>query len=282
LHTAVGAAIAKLSYEAFRDIMENKDHPRSKEFKDLRAKAKNINFGSIYGIGAEKLARQLLCPVAEADEYLRTKKALNWRVEEWRREVIGELMARGYVTTLFGSRRHFYNNLLIGNDDMVSRMHRQAVNYMIQGLAADILKRTLKELWERRVLQRHGASLIATIYDEVVVSCHHSVAVPLITELYEIMTIPVEGLGVPLPSAPSLGPTFGDQIEILKEEDIGRCPTPDEIVAAVRQVLEKKDLSYWYHDGSGSPMALAANDPKAGIELDPIDFDKYLELLKAA
>jgi DNA polymerase I-like protein with 3'-5' exonuclease and polymerase domains/5'-3' exonuclease len=282
LHTAVGAAIAKLSYEEFRDTMEDKEHPRSKEFKDLRSKAKNINFGSIYGIGAEKLARQLLCPVIEADEYLRTKKALNWRVEEWRREVIGDLMAKGYVSTLFGSRRHFYNNLLIGNDDLVSRMHRQAVNYKIQGLAADILKRTLKELWVRKILQRYDASLIATIYDEVVVSCHHSVAVPLITELYEIMTIPVEGLGVPLPSAPSLGPNFGDQIEILKEEDVGRCPTPDEIVAAVRKVLETKDLTYWYHDGSNSPIALAANDPEVSLELDSIDFDKYLELLKVA
>lgn len=281
LHTAVGAAIAKLSYEEFRSIMEDKEHPKSKEYKDLRGKAKNVNFGSIYGIGAEKLARQLLCPVDQAAEYLRAKKALNWRVEEWRKEVISGLMMRGYVKTLFGSRRHFYNRLLIPDEALVSYMQRQAVNYLIQGLCADVLKRSLKELYMRRVLERYNASLIAAIYDELVISCHHSVAVPLVTELYEIMTLPVPGLGVSLPVAPSLGPSFGDQIEVLKEEDVGRCPTPDEIVAAVRKVLENRDLTYWYHDGSNSPVALAANDPRAD-ELDPIDFDQYLDLLKAA
>ncbi len=274
LHTAVGAAIAGQSYEAFRTVMEDKDNPLSKKYKDLRNKAKAINFGGAYGIGPTKLARQLMVPTEQARDYLEAKKALYAGVEVWRESTKTRLHRQGYLANLLGSRRHLYGKLTGNDSDLVGHYERAAVNSQIQGLCADLLKRTLRVVWERQVLQRYQATLIAPIYDEIALSCHHTKAVGLILELYDIMTMEVPGLGLSLPSAPSLGINFGDQIEVLAEEDIGRAPTPDEITLAIGKALQGH--RYFFHPESNSLFSLqevAANDREGNVV--ELSWDEY-------
>jgi hypothetical protein len=229
MHSTTGAGMMGVSYEEFEAIRGDKTHPRCAEAHGFRRNAKGVNFGSMYGIGPPKLSRQLLVPEDEAKAYLNAKRATYPRYEAWTDEVKAEAAQNGYVTTLFGDRRHLFTSIL--DPEWGASAGRQAVNFKIQGLAAGKLARTLAEIHRRGTFRRHNAVLIAPVYDELVFSCHHSVVVPLILEVHGIMVEPIPGMAVPVVACPSLGINFADQIEI------GKFPTAESIQAAVAEAF---------------------------------------------
>lgn len=244
VHSVTAAGMAKMGYTDFVRARKGDDEKLAKLMDDIRKKAKNVNFGSIYGIGAEKLARQLLGPVEEAQEFLIAKKATYPRQEEWKVEVKNELHAKGYVTTMFGSRKHLFNKLNDSDRNLVAYYERASVNFKIQGACADILKRTLADMWRAQTLTRHGAVLVAPIYDEVAMSCHSSQAVGLVAEVLAFMCrqLPTDS-PVPMLANPSLGLNFADQIEILKDADDPL--TDDKILVAMDKAfgIEQKEAA---------------------------------------
>jgi DNA polymerase I-like protein with 3'-5' exonuclease and polymerase domains len=229
IHSTTGAGMMGVTYEEFEAVRHDKTHPRCAEANGFRRSAKAVNFGSMYGIGPPKLSRQLLVPEEEAKAYLSAKKATYPRYEAWCDEVKVEAAKNGYVTTLLGDRRHLHRSIL--DPEWASSAGRQAVNYKIQGLAAGKLARTLSEIHRRGTFRRHNAVLIAPVYDELVFSCHHSVAPELILEVHAIMVEPIPGMAVPVVACPSLGINFADQIEI------GKFPTRETILAAIDEAF---------------------------------------------
>ena len=236
LHSLTASGMAGVSYEEFMKVEGDPKHPLHKVYAAIRKDAKNVNFGSAYGIGKEKLARKLLCPPDKAGEYLAAKKAVYARTEEWKAEVIASLHEYGYVETLYGSRKHVFNSLNSSDQGLVSYYERAAINFLVQGVCADVLKIVLSEMYRANTLKRHGASLIAPIYDEIAFSCHSSQVVSLITEVYGYMVRYLPGNNViPLLANPSVGVNFADQIEVLKNAD---DPLTDEkIIAATYKAL---------------------------------------------
>lgn len=227
VHTQTATGLLKWAYEDVVDALEGTDKELAKQAKKARTDSKPINFGSTYGIGASKLARQLICPIEEAKQFLRDKKELYWGFEEWRDAVIALVDKQGYVTTAFGNRRHAHSEVVSVDKSALGAIHRQIVNYLIQGVAADNLKRTLTEIYDQGILERTGSVIIAPIYDEIVFSAHHESVVDLILSVHKVMTRDIPGMAVPMLAEPSLGVNFGDQIEI------GRFPTKDSIEEAV-------------------------------------------------
>jgi DNA polymerase I-like protein with 3'-5' exonuclease and polymerase domains/5'-3' exonuclease len=219
VHSMVAASIAGVTYDEFMAVRKGPDKEAAKAFDDIRKTAKNVIFGSNYSIGPSKLARLLLCSVEDAKNYLEAKKAVYYGIESWKLEVKKELNNKGYVTTQFGTRKHVFNRLNNSDDGFVSYLERSTVNHIIQATAADTLKRTISNLYKAKTMQRHGAVLIAGIYDELVMGCHHSQAVSLIQEVYAEMTKMVPGVDIPMLASPSVGKNFGDQIEVLEDEN---------------------------------------------------------------
>jgi len=219
VHSVTAAQIMNLPYDEFIQGLRSPDKEVSKRFKDARAAAKSTNFGSAYGIGSAKLARQLLCSPDEAKGFLTAKKEAYPGVEDWKEKIKQQLHATGYVKTLMGSRKHVFSNLHSSDDGLVSYYERASVNFLIQGLCADYLKKVLTEMWNAKTLQRHGAVLIAPIYDELVISCHSSQAVSLVREVYDVMVQGIPGINIPMLAAPALGVNFANQIEILQDEN---------------------------------------------------------------
>jgi hypothetical protein len=84
-------------------------------------------------------------------------------------------------------------------------------------------------------LTRHGAVLVAPIYDELVVSCHSSQAVSLVNEIYKIMSQGIPGINIPMLAAPALGVNFADQIEILRDEN--DTLTDEKIILAMNKAF---------------------------------------------
>jgi len=217
VHSITAAGIAGLSYEEFVAIHQDPNHPDHKKMDNIRKDAKGVNFLSAYGGGAAKLSRALLCDEDTARRYLETKRQTYSGYEQWKEEQIENLMKTGYVKTLYGSRKHLFNKLHDSDDGLVSYYKRAAGNFMIQGLAADYLKKVLADIHKSKTLEKYDASLIAPIYDELVLSCHSYNADELIMEVYKIMVQGIPNMPNPIPmlACPALGINFAEQHEVL-------------------------------------------------------------------
>ncbi|MGF1491640.1 MAG: DNA polymerase I [Microcoleaceae cyanobacterium] len=151
---------------------------------DERRLAKTINFGVIYGMGAQRFAREAKVSQSQGKEFIerfneRYSKVFNYLEEQKKKAV-----TQGYVETLLGRRRYFsfvssrLNSLLGADPDAIhldqlkginqndSQLLRAASNAPIQGSSADIIKIAMVKLHE--VLQNYQARLLLQVHDELV------------------------------------------------------------------------------------------------------------------
>ncbi|HEY2436921.1 MAG TPA: DNA polymerase, partial [Solirubrobacteraceae bacterium] len=105
----------------------------------MRSKAKMINYGIVYGLSAWGMADRLDIPQEEADEFIQRYLAGFPAVARWIEQTIEEGTENGYVSTLFGRRRQV-PELRSRRWEMRRQGERFAVNMVIQGTAADIMK----------------------------------------------------------------------------------------------------------------------------------------------
>lgn len=107
--------------------------------KEIRNRAKAINFGILYGMGAYGLSRELEIPPYEAGEYIDSYFEHYPKVEKFLTKTIDDATESGYTETLF-DRRRYIPELNSANDATVKFGERMAVNAPVQGTAADIIK----------------------------------------------------------------------------------------------------------------------------------------------
>jgi DNA polymerase I len=132
----------------------------------MRSKSKMINYGIVYGLSAYGMADRLDIPQAEADEFIQRYMAGFPAVGRFIEETIEQGTEHGYVSTLFGRRRQV-PELRARRWDLRKQGERFAVNMVIQGTAADIMKvamvRCVQALTEAGLRSR----LILQIHDEL-------------------------------------------------------------------------------------------------------------------
>ena len=131
--------------------------------KDMRRKAKEVNFGIMYGIGPFGLASRLDISQTEAKEIIARYFERFPKVKQYINDTIASARASGYVETLLG-RRRFLPDLNSSNQNIRQNAERQAINMPIQGTAADMIKLAMihidgafsaKELKSRMLIQVH-------------------------------------------------------------------------------------------------------------------------------
>jgi DNA polymerase-1 len=132
----------------------------------MRSKSKMINYGIVYGLSDYGLADRLNIPREEAKAFIETYLARFPRVAEFMAETIERAKEDGHVTTLWGRRRQI-PELRARNYQVRSLGERLAVNTVIQGTAADVIKLAMVRC--HRALQVAGLAtrLILTIHDEL-------------------------------------------------------------------------------------------------------------------
>ncbi len=140
--------------------------PQAELTKDERNVAKMVNFGIIYGISAFGLAEGLEISREEAQAYIDAYLARFPRVQEFIRRTIEQAERDGYVTTLLGRRRPI-PELRAHNRQTRALGERLAVNSVMQGTAADIIKVAMVALHRR--LRREGrlSRLVLQVHDEL-------------------------------------------------------------------------------------------------------------------
>ncbi len=181
----------------------------------VRSDAKPVNFTIAY-LGTEiALARKMLISRELAREFLEKTMARYARLSPWQEEVIEFARRHGYTRTAYGSRRHVSNDIYARDGGLRSRMERQAVNFVIQGCAADILKRVLSGMKRTGLIRDTGAQLYAPIYDEILASVPKARALEYCQRLAELMNVTPPGHDVPMVAEFGIGYySWGDQFEL--------------------------------------------------------------------
>ncbi len=128
--------------------------------------AKMVNFGIIYGISSFGLSENLEIPREEAQAYIDTYLARFPRVQEFIARTIAQAAADGYVTTLLGRRRPI-PELRASNRQTRSLGERLAVNTVMQGTAADVIKVAMIHAHERLRAEGRGSRLVLQVHDEL-------------------------------------------------------------------------------------------------------------------
>jgi DNA polymerase I len=134
--------------------------------KDERNVAKMVNFGIIYGISSFGLSENLEIPREEAQEYIDMYLARFPRVQELIERTVAQAAADGYVTTLLGRRRPI-PELRASNWQTRSLGERLAVNTVMQGTAADVIKVAMVRIHDRLRAEGRSARLVLQVHDEL-------------------------------------------------------------------------------------------------------------------
>lgn len=136
--------------------------------KELRSRAKAVNFGIVYGIGAFSLAKDIGVSRKEAQEYINNYLATFSGVDKYMNHMIELAKERGYSETLF-NRRRYLPELSSSNHMLRAFGERVARNMPIQGTAADIIKIAMVKVDKRLTDENMKSRLILQVHDELIV-----------------------------------------------------------------------------------------------------------------
>ncbi|MDL2219769.1 DNA polymerase I [Ruminococcaceae bacterium OttesenSCG-928-O06] len=142
--------------------------PQSMVTPQLRASAKAVNFGIVYGIGAFSLSKDIGVSVKEADEFIKSYLDSFPGVKAYMDKTVEDGKEHGYVQTLYGRRRPL-PELASSNRNIQAVGRRMAMNTPIQGTAADIIKLAMIRVWRRLRAEGLSAMLVLQVHDELIV-----------------------------------------------------------------------------------------------------------------
>ncbi len=142
--------------------------PMDEVTSDDRRKAKAVNFGIVYGIGAFSLSNDIGTSVQEADRYIKGYLANYSGVAAFMEKCKSDAKSKGYAETVFG-RRRYLPELTSSNANLRNFGERVSMNMPIQGTAADIIKIAMIKVWERLKKEVPEAHLIMQVHDELII-----------------------------------------------------------------------------------------------------------------
>jgi DNA polymerase-1 len=135
--------------------------------REMRSKAKMVNFGIIYGISAFGLSQRLGVKRTEAKEIIDNYFLEFPKVKQYMDSTISFAKEKGYVETIF-KRKRFLPNISSGNATMRGFDERNAINAPIQGSAADIIKLAMVNIHKKILVQKMESKLLLQVHDELV------------------------------------------------------------------------------------------------------------------
>ena len=182
VHNSCAALMFKIPYDEIKAARDRDDEidelkkaglpyeplsDREKECLTARKAAKTVNFGLLYGMGPQKLSRDLRIKVEVAKDYIRTYFQQMPGVQDHLRRVISAAEESGVVTTILGRRRQIPGIWSHLRGD-IAQAERRAKNTPIQGTAADVTKMAMIKTYEDDWLYRMGYRMLLQVHDEIV------------------------------------------------------------------------------------------------------------------
>ncbi|HLT00123.1 MAG TPA: DNA polymerase I [Acholeplasma sp.] len=137
---------------------------------ELRRRAKAVNFGIIYGIGAWSLSQDINVSVQEAETFIEKYLEVYPEIKKYMKDIVEYAKSHGYVETIMKRRRYI--------PELESKVYavrefgkRTSLNAPIQGSAADIIKVAMIKLHEYLVKNNKKSKLILQVHDELILDC---------------------------------------------------------------------------------------------------------------
>ncbi len=174
----------------------------------LRSRAKAVNFGIVYGIGAFSLAKDIGVTRAEADSYIKKYLSHYAGVRVYMEQCIESAKDSGYSETML-KRRRYLPELRSSNGMLRAFGERVARNMPIQGTAADIIKIAMIRVYERLKVELPEVKLIMQVHDELILEAPVESADRAALILKEEMENAMQ-LQVPLAADVHIGRTWYD------------------------------------------------------------------------
>lgn len=136
--------------------------------KDMRYKAKAVNFGIVYGQSKYGLAKSLGIAPFAAEMFIEKYFATYPKVREYMQNTIKFAHEHGYVETMFGRKRYLQNDLISPNHAIREAAERAAINQPLQGTAADLIKMAMIDLQKKLDENHLKSKIIMQVHDELV------------------------------------------------------------------------------------------------------------------
>ena len=136
----------------------------------MRSRAKAVNFGIVYGIGAFSLAKDIGVSRKEADSYIKGYLHHYEGIRRYLEKVVSDAKDCGYVETMF-KRRRYLPELTASNKMLQAFGERVAKNAPVQGSAADIIKIAMVKVAKRLENEKLKGRLIMQVHDELIIEC---------------------------------------------------------------------------------------------------------------
>ena len=197
VHAAVAAQIFKV--------------PEAEVTKAQRGMAKTVNFGVLYGMSATGLAVRLSIPRKEAEEFIEAYFTRYTKVLEYQQNLLAKGHERGRLETILGRWRAFNLDLRDVNSTYQGRTTagREAINYEIQGSAADLIKKAMLAVRAKLAARKMQSRMLLTVHDELVFEAPPAEVKPLAALARAEMTGAM-ALAVPLRVDVAAGPNWLD------------------------------------------------------------------------
>ena len=148
------------------------DVPVENVTKEMRYKAKTVNFGIIYGQSKYGLAKTLGISNSNAEDFINKYFATYPRVKAYMESTVQMVQEKGYVETIFGRKRYLETELLSSNAMIREFAKRAAINQPIQGTAADLMKMAMIEFSKKLKENNLKSKMIIQVHDELVVEVY--------------------------------------------------------------------------------------------------------------
>jgi DNA polymerase-1 len=201
VHTAVAAQIFKV---AEADVT-----------KAQRGMAKTVNFGVLYGMSAMGLSVRLAIPRKEAEEFIDAYFARYPKVLTYQQDLLTRAHNTGELHTLLGRSRSLNRDAISRHSRYQNRgqAEREAINYEIQGSAADLMKRAMLAVRRGLSAQKLQARMLLTVHDELVFEAPPK-EVAAVAQLARAEMIGALKLNVPLKVDVAAGPNWLDVADV--------------------------------------------------------------------
>jgi DNA polymerase I len=135
----------------------------------MRSRAKAVNFGIVYGIGAFSLAQDLKITKKEAEEYMNIYFERYPKIKKYLENIVKDAEETGYVLTIL-NRRRFIPEIKASNKIVKALGYRLAMNAPIQGSAADIIKLAMVNVYNKLNEKKLKSELILQVHDELILN----------------------------------------------------------------------------------------------------------------
>ncbi len=154
---------------------------------DMRRKAKEVNFGILYGIGPFGLKTRLGIPQSHAKDIIELYFKTFKNVRSYMSDSVKKAQEKGYAETLLG-RRRFLRNINSNNRVVRQFEERVAINMPIQGTAADMIKLAMIKIHNELEKRKAKTKMVLQVHDELLFDAHKDEVDdlrPLIKEIME-------------------------------------------------------------------------------------------------